>query len=63
VVPVGDAEALRQAITKLWNDPELCHRMGEYNRKWVIESFSTWHYAERAAGMMGVEVVDAIHPE
>ena len=60
-VPVGDAEAMRQAITKLWNDPELCSRMGEYNRKWVLNSFSTWRYAEQIANRMGVTLVDSAY--
>lgn len=60
VVPVGDADALRQAITKLWNDTELRCRMGEHNRKWVIKTFSTWRYAERIAGMMGVGAADML---
>lgn len=55
VVPVGDADALQQAITKLWNDPEQCQRMGEQNRKWVTEKFSTWLFAERVAALMGIK--------
>lgn len=55
VVPVGDADALQQTITKLWDDPELCQRMGKHNRKWVAEEFSTWLFAKRVAAMMGVE--------
>lgn len=34
-VPVGDAAALRAAILSLWNDPQLCSRMGLQARAFV----------------------------
>lgn len=36
-VPPADPEALRQAIIKLWNDPECCRRLGAAARRAVEE--------------------------
>jgi len=36
-VPPFDAEALRDAILELWNDPEKCRRLGEAGRQAVEE--------------------------
>ncbi len=36
-VPVGDSKALREAILRLWNDPERAARMGRAARKYVEE--------------------------
>lgn len=36
-VPVGDAEAMRQAIVSLWNDPERARRMGAAAREHVLK--------------------------
>lgn len=62
-VPIGDADALRKAIVTLWNDDELRHRMGAHNRKWVMEEFSTWFFAERVADIMGLKANDVSRPE
>ena len=36
-VPPFDADALRAAITELWNDPEKCRRLGAAGRELVVE--------------------------
>jgi glycosyltransferase involved in cell wall biosynthesis len=53
LVPVGDAEALRSAIAKLWNNPALADRMGQHNRAWVERDLNTDRYVERAANLLG----------
>ena len=40
LVPQGDSAALREAIRKLWEDPQLAHRMGQAGRKFVEENYS-----------------------
>jgi len=39
LVPPGDSEAMREAIQKLWNDPQLAYRMGLAGRKLVEARF------------------------
>jgi glycosyltransferase involved in cell wall biosynthesis len=36
-VPPFDADALRAAITELWNDPEKCKRLGAAGRELVVQ--------------------------
>jgi len=50
-VPQGDKDALRKAITKLWDDPEKCREMGIKGRKFIEENHSMEQF------------VDAIHNE
>jgi glycosyltransferase involved in cell wall biosynthesis len=40
IVPCGNVELLRKRILQLWNDPELCKRMGENARKHVEKYFT-----------------------
>ena len=54
VVPVGDAQALAAAITRLWENPELAERMGAHNRRWIEEAFTI----EQFVGSL----IDAMHP-
>lgn len=46
-VPVGDASALRQAITLLSDDSTLARRIGKAGRETVQRSFTLESYAER----------------
>ncbi len=39
LVPPGDSDALREAIRKLWQDPQLAHRMGLAGRKFVEQYY------------------------
>jgi glycosyltransferase involved in cell wall biosynthesis len=59
VVPVGDARALREAIERLWADPVLTEQMGQHNRRWAEEEMTVTHYAQRVAGLFGVDVPHA----
>lgn len=45
-VPQGDAEAMRQAIVELWNDPERCKRMGAEARKYIEEVHNIEQFVE-----------------
>jgi glycosyltransferase involved in cell wall biosynthesis len=54
LVPVGDAEAMRDAVEELAADPERCARMGEHNRRWVQQELSCDRYVERVAGLFGL---------
>lgn len=36
-VPQGDAEAMRDAIQSLWNDPERCEEMGKAAREFIVK--------------------------
>lgn len=54
VVPVGDATALRGAITELWENPQRADEMGRRNRKWIEDEVKTDLYVEKVAQMMGV---------
>lgn len=47
VVPSGDAEALRQRILELWNDPERVARMGVAARRHAEESFTHQAFIRR----------------
>ena len=47
VVPVGDAEALAEAILKLYRDPEMRGRMGRAARIRAEETFAIGKVAER----------------
>jgi glycosyltransferase involved in cell wall biosynthesis len=59
VVPVGDVRAMRKAIERLWADPNLAVRMGQYNRRWAVEQLTVTHYARRVAGLFGVDVLES----
>jgi glycosyltransferase involved in cell wall biosynthesis len=39
LVPPGDSDAMREAIRKLWSDPQLAHRMGQAGRKFAEDNF------------------------
>ncbi len=43
----GDAEDLAHKIKILWNDPELCHQMGEAGRKKALQEYSADKYYGR----------------
>jgi glycosyltransferase involved in cell wall biosynthesis len=36
LVPTGDVDALREAITELWSDPDECNRLGAAGREVVL---------------------------
>jgi len=40
LVPPGDVSALRDAMRRLWSEPELCCRMGQKARETVVAHFS-----------------------
>ena len=48
-VPPGNAQALAEAIQRLWDDPESCRRMGVANREWVVANARVELYADRIA--------------
>ena len=57
-VPVGDAAALRRAITSLWNEPERAREMGRNARAFVekyhtLEQFTTMTRAAAEAAVAG----------
>jgi glycosyltransferase involved in cell wall biosynthesis len=55
-VPPGDPAALRQAIERLWDDPELCARLGAAGRRLAEE-----HYAlDRVLPQLEAVVGDAV---
>lgn len=54
IVPVGNPQAMHDAIDKLWNDEELCAKMGAHNRQWVETSLSTRRFVQRTAGLFGL---------
>jgi glycosyltransferase involved in cell wall biosynthesis len=54
LVPVGDADAMRQAIAELWDDPESARAMGRRNRGWVEAEINTDAYVEQVAHLLGV---------
>jgi glycosyltransferase involved in cell wall biosynthesis len=56
VVPVGDERALRDAIERLWSNPEMTEEMGRRNRKWAEAEMTVTAYATRVAGLFGVDV-------
>ena len=43
----ADANDLTQKILKLWNDPELCHKMGIAGREKVLREYSKTRHYER----------------
>ncbi len=49
IVPVGDDLALAKAIETLWNNPELCQKMGEENRRRAVSDLAVERYAEDVA--------------
>lgn len=51
LVPVGDAVALRQAMSHLLNTPSLCRQMGAEGRRIVIEEYSNSLVATRYAAL------------
>lgn len=46
IVPQGDPEALRKAITDLWNAPEKCVEMGKEARKYIEKHHTLEQFAE-----------------
>ncbi len=48
-VPVGDAAALRAAITQLLDDTDRIHRLGAAARAWAVEHADIERYASRLA--------------
>jgi glycosyltransferase involved in cell wall biosynthesis len=51
VVPQGDAGALRQAVTRLADDPSLRARLGAAARETILARFTTGRYV---AGVQGL---------
>ncbi len=47
VVPAGEAEALRAAVLRLWNDPDLRRRMGEEARRRAQAHYTHAHWLGR----------------
>ncbi len=45
-VPQGDANALRDAILMLWNDPQKCATMGLAARKFIVEKHNVEQFVE-----------------
>lgn len=43
----ADADNLAQKIRKLWEDPELCHKMGKAGREKVLREYSRNRHYER----------------
>jgi glycosyltransferase involved in cell wall biosynthesis len=52
VVPVGDPDALAEAITDLWENPERAERMGRHNRQRVERLINTDRYVDRVRRRM-----------
>jgi glycosyltransferase involved in cell wall biosynthesis len=52
LVPVGDAQAMRRAIGELWDQPELCARMGAHNRQWIEQEINTQRYVEKVTRLL-----------
>ncbi len=46
-VPVGDGEALQQAIEELWCQPHLCKEMGRRGKDLVEKEYNTHAFADR----------------
>ncbi|TLY29244.1 MAG: glycosyltransferase family 4 protein [Ignavibacteria bacterium] len=55
-VPPGDPPALRSAIERLWDQPELARRMGTNARKYILEH----HTLERFANAVREVALDVI---
>jgi glycosyltransferase involved in cell wall biosynthesis len=51
-IPPESAEALRDALLRLANDPGLCARMGEKGRRYVETSYSRAALAEKYAAIL-----------
>lgn len=45
-VPQGDPKALREAIQRLWDHPEIADEMGRAGRKYVEENLTWEHFVE-----------------
>jgi len=56
VLPVGDAEAIRRAVTSLMSDPERRMRMGRRAREVVIDRFSPSAHFQALARMLDAAV-------
>jgi glycosyltransferase involved in cell wall biosynthesis len=52
-VPPRDPDALRAAIERLWNDPELCAQMGAAGRALVESTYTFEHWSETVARAAG----------
>ena len=52
-VPAEDPAALRAAVASVLEDPERAGRIGLAARAAVEERFTTWHFAERLARVLG----------
>lgn len=51
VVPPADAQALRQAMQRLWENPELAERYGQAARARFLETFTARGMGEAYAGL------------
>ena len=52
VVPVGNVQAMRQAISALWDNPEECRAVGQRNREWIEQVCNTELYVEQVAKLL-----------
>ncbi len=57
MIPQGDPEAMRKAITDLWNDPERCLKMGRKAQEYI----DTYHNMEQFAESIRKEVEASIN--
>ncbi|GAC1400724.1 MAG: hypothetical protein NVSMB52_14370 [Chloroflexota bacterium] len=55
LVPVGDVQALRQAIIDFWEDPKRTAETGKHNREWIERCIHTDHYVA-AVGSLDAEI-------
>lgn len=47
LVPVGDSGALRHAVRRLHDDPELRHKLAQQGREWCLHEFAAETMVER----------------
>jgi glycosyltransferase involved in cell wall biosynthesis len=62
IVPVGDSDALAEALGRLLENPDLARKMGEAGRRWAIAEFPReriWHGVEELYRKLYEEKVEA----
>jgi len=52
VVPAEDEEALRSALSDLWEDVALRHKLATHGRATVVSKYTTKHFASRLRELM-----------
>jgi glycosyltransferase involved in cell wall biosynthesis len=50
LVPPRDAQALRAAIKRLWDDPELCARLGSHAREQIVDTHGLGQWLDAMLG-------------